>query len=87
MLARVAASGPAVAEAGAAAVADAVLSDRELEVAQCMIKGMSNRAIAKRLFISEATVKFHLRNINQKLGTSNRTEAAFICQERGWLGD
>ena len=87
LLARVAASGPAVAEAGAAAVADAVLSDRELEVAQCMIKGMSNRAIAKRLFISEATVKFHLRNINQKLGTSNRTEAAFICQERGWLGD
>ena len=64
-----------------------LLSEREIEVVRRMVQGMSNRVIAQQLFISEATVKFHLRNVNQKLGARNRTEAAYICKTHGWFGD
>jgi LuxR family transcriptional regulator, maltose regulon positive regulatory protein len=53
-----------------------VLSRREGEVHELMISGMSNREIAQTLFISEATVKVHVRRILQKLGVRSRTEAA-----------
>jgi DNA-binding NarL/FixJ family response regulator len=39
-------------------------------------RGLSNREIGKELWITEQTVKFHLRNLYRKLGVSNRTEAA-----------
>ncbi|NIW44421.1 MAG: response regulator, partial [Gammaproteobacteria bacterium] len=51
------------------------LSQRELELLNLVFEGHSNRKIAEELFISENTVKYHIKNILQKLGVSNRTEA------------
>lgn len=52
------------------------LSRRETEVHKLVASGMSNREIAQALFISEATVKVHVRRVLQKLGVRSRTEAA-----------
>jgi DNA-binding NarL/FixJ family response regulator len=45
-------------------------------VLNAVARGLSNREIGEQLWISEQTVKFHLRNIYRKLGFSSRTEAA-----------
>lgn len=50
------------------------LSRREAQVALCCAKGLTNSEIGKRLFISEQTVKFHLRHIFVKYGVRRRTE-------------
>lgn len=50
------------------------LSLRETEVFSLIIEGASNGEISAKLFISENTVKFHVRNILKKAGCSNRTE-------------
>jgi DNA-binding NarL/FixJ family response regulator len=52
------------------------LSRREAEVHKLIASGLSNREIAQALFISEATVKVHVRRVLQKLGVRSRTEAA-----------
>ncbi len=59
------------------------LTDRELEVLDKVGDGMANRDIAQVLFISENTVKYHLRNILQKLGAKNRTEAVTYAISQG----
>ncbi|SEE94364.1 DNA-binding response regulator, NarL/FixJ family, contains REC and HTH domains [Arthrobacter alpinus] len=59
-----------------------VLSAREVELAQLLATGMSNKAIAKDLFISEATVKTHLVHIYDKLGVDNRTAAISVARAR-----
>jgi len=51
------------------------LTPREPEVLQVLAEGLSNRAIASRLNISEHTVKFHMSAIFAKLGAGNRTDA------------
>ena len=51
------------------------LTDREFETLSLSLKGKSNQEIADQLFVSINTVKFHLRNIYQKLGVSNKKEA------------
>ena len=51
------------------------LTDREMEVLQLVAQGLNNREIAKRLFISENTVKNHIRNILEKLHLHSRMEA------------
>ncbi|MFO1291958.1 MAG: LuxR C-terminal-related transcriptional regulator [Rubrivivax sp.] len=61
------------------------LSERELEVLRCIVEGLPNKRIAARLHISEPTVKFHLRNINAKLGARNRTHAVFIARQAGMV--
>lgn len=61
------------------------LSDREIEVLKEIAIGMSNKSIASRLSISEATVKAHINNIMQKLGASDRTHAVSIATMRGYL--
>jgi DNA-binding NarL/FixJ family response regulator len=61
----------------------AALSTREIEVLQRVAVGLSNRAIAKELWLSDQTVKFHLRKIYRKLGVTNRTEAAVYAFQRG----
>jgi len=52
------------------------LSRRESEILQLVADGMTNREIADRLFISEVTVKVHLRHVFRKLGVRSRTQAA-----------
>ena len=54
----------------------AELSEREWEVLELVAKGFTNKQITEALSVSANTVKFHLQNIFQKLGVSNRTEAA-----------
>ena len=51
------------------------LTDREMEVLRLVAQGLSNREIAKQLFISENTVKNHIRNILEKLHLHSRMEA------------
>jgi LuxR family maltose regulon positive regulatory protein len=58
------------------------LSRREREVVELLAQGLRNREIAQRLFISEVTVKSHLRRAYAKLGVSSRTEAVIALQSR-----
>jgi two-component system, NarL family, nitrate/nitrite response regulator NarL len=51
-----------------------LLSDREMEIVQLVAQGFQNKEIGKKLFISENTVKNHMRNIFDKLGVSDRLE-------------
>jgi DNA-binding NarL/FixJ family response regulator len=62
---------------------DAGLSAREVEILQGVARGLSNRAIARELWLSDQTVKFHLHNVYRKLGVHNRTEAAKYAFEHG----
>ena len=55
------------------------LTDREMEVLKLVARGMNNRDIAKELFISENTVKNHVRNILEKLQIHSRMEAVMIA--------
>jgi ATP/maltotriose-dependent transcriptional regulator MalT len=57
------------------------LSPRELEVLNFVVQGLRNREIGKRLFISEVTVKAHLRRIYAKLGVKSRTEAVLAAAD------
>ena len=59
-----------------------VLSVREVELVELLATGMGNKAIAKQLFISEATVKTHLVHIYDKLGVDNRTAAISVAVAR-----
>jgi DNA-binding NarL/FixJ family response regulator len=59
------------------------LSSREIEVLRQVVEGNRNRDIAERLFISEETVKVHVKHIMEKLGASDRTQAIAIAVRRG----
>ena len=59
------------------------LTPRELDVLQHVASGNRNRDIAERLFISEETVKVHIKHIMDKLGASDRTQAIAIAVRRG----
>jgi len=61
------------------------LSVRELEVLALVAKGFSNKEIARKLKISEATVKTHLLHTFEKLGVDDRTAAVTVALERGIL--
>jgi two-component system response regulator DevR len=62
------------------------LSEREICVLRALARGLSNREIGKELWVTEQTIKFHLRNIYRKLEISSRTEAARYAYEQ-LLGD
>ena len=62
-----------------------ILTKREKEILMHVIKGSTNREIAAALFISENTVKNHLRNIMEKLQMNNRVQAATYALQEGWL--
>lgn len=63
------------------------LTDRELDVLQLVVAGQRNKEIAATLGISENTVKFHLRNILDKLHAQSRAEAVARAVREGLLGD
>lgn len=60
------------------------LSDRELQIIACIAEGQSNKVIARRFSISEATVKIHVRGILRKVDARNRTQAAIWAIHRGF---
>ena len=62
---------------------DEQLTSRELDVLRHVAGGNKNRDIANRLFISEETVKVHVKHIMDKLGASDRTQAIAIAVRRG----
>ena len=59
------------------------LTPRELDVLQLLAEGLANKAIARRLAISDQTVKFHVAAICGKLGAANRTDAVRRAFQRG----
>jgi DNA-binding NarL/FixJ family response regulator len=62
---------------------DEALTEREVEVLSQIAGGNRNRDIAERLFITEETVKVHIKHIMEKLGASDRTQAVAIGVRRG----
>lgn len=91
------AAGPAAAAAAAALAARAAsaapvapvleqpLTRKEIRVLELLVEGHSNSAMASRLFVSDSTIRTHLRNINQKTGARNRTQAVAIARRLGVL--
>jgi DNA-binding CsgD family transcriptional regulator len=61
------------------------LTRRELEILCLVAEGHSNSQLARMLWVTEQTVKFHLSNIYRKLGVANRTEASRWAQLNGLL--
>jgi two-component system response regulator DesR len=86
---RRAAAGPRRVDPGLAAAAlaegSSPLSDREREVLAAAVGGATVADVAKRLFLSEGTVRNHLSAAIRKTGARNRAEAASIAEEKGWL--
>jgi two-component system NarL family response regulator len=76
---------PALASKLAERVSGEALSERELEVLRRLAAGKSNKEIGTELFISEGTVKTHVRSIFSKLGVVSRTEAVATATRRGLI--
>jgi two-component system nitrate/nitrite response regulator NarL len=60
-----------------------LLSEREIETLRCLVLGYANKVIAYRLYISEATVKVHVKAVLRKLMVQNRTQAAIWAVNHG----
>ena len=74
-------------EAPSAAGNAVCLTKREIEILRLAAEGHSNSQLARMLWVTEQTVKFHLSNIYRKLDVSNRTEASRWAQRHGMLGE
>ena len=74
---------PNVAARIAEHLGDETLTERELDVLRLVAGGNRNREIAERLFISEETVKVHVKHVMEKLSASDRTQAVAIALRRG----
>jgi DNA-binding NarL/FixJ family response regulator len=74
---------PEIAARLAEHLSDEALTAREVEVLRQVASGNRNRDIAERLFISEETVKVHVKHIMDKLGANDRTQAVSIALRRG----
>jgi len=68
-------------QSAAQSTVNTLLTVREIDVLKCMAQGLSNREIALKLAISTRTVTTHVRNILDKLGLENRTQAALYAVE------
>jgi DNA-binding NarL/FixJ family response regulator len=64
---------------------DEPLTPREVQVLELLAEGLSNKAIAARLGISDQTVKFHIASLSSKLGAANRTDAVRRAVRRGLI--
>lgn len=60
-------------------------TDREREVTRLVASGLTNREIGRRIFVSESTAKFHVRNVMRKLQVHSRAEVAYAAGRRGLL--
>jgi two-component system, NarL family, nitrate/nitrite response regulator NarP len=58
------------------------LTRRERQIAEAASRGLLNKQIANELHVTEATVKFHLTNVFEKLGVTNRTQLVALMLER-----
>jgi DNA-binding NarL/FixJ family response regulator len=76
---------PAIASGPSAPEEDPGLTKREVEILRLVAEGHSNSQLAKMLWVTEQTVKFHLSNIYRKLDVANRTEASRWAQLNGLL--
>jgi DNA-binding NarL/FixJ family response regulator len=84
---RLAVADPAASSASDPASADQLpLTTRELEILKLVAAGFTNGDIARRLWVTEQTVKFHLRNVYRKLQVTNRTQASRVAFARGVTG-
>lgn len=63
------------------------LTNREKEILSLVAKGLSNKEISEKLFVSELTVKTHLKNIFKKLNVSSRTQAILIGINKGLIAE
>lgn len=63
------------------------LSERELQILRCLLNGHPNKVIAKKLNITEATVKVHLKGVLKKISAANRTQAAIWALNNGLSSD
>lgn len=70
-------------EAAPVVPADCPLTEREREILGLVAEGMTNAGIARKLWVTEQTVKFHLSNTYRKLGVANRTEASRYAHVHG----
>jgi DNA-binding NarL/FixJ family response regulator len=61
------------------------LSQREVEVLELVAMGMQNAEIGRRLYLSEETIKTHVRHILSRLGARNRAHAVWLGVVGGWL--
>lgn len=61
------------------------MSDRELQVLELAARGLTNKNIAKELFLSIRTIEAHMRNVFEKLGVSSRTEAVTQAVLHHWI--
>jgi LuxR family maltose regulon positive regulatory protein len=68
--------------APAAGAPEEALTRKEVQILELLAQGFSNDAMAEKLFISESTVRTHLRSINTKLHASNRIHALAIARQR-----
>lgn len=76
---------PAVADRLAQRAPRQELSAREVQVLALVVRGMSNREMAGELGLAEGTVRIHLSNIFEKLGVHDRTQAAIMAVQRGFV--
>ena len=76
---------PVVPEPAGATMPADLLTSKEIRVLELLAEGCSNSLMAQRLFVSDSTVRTHLRNLNQKLGASSRTHAVAIARRNGWV--
>lgn len=65
---------------------DHSLTARESEILSCLLEGESNKSIARRLEITESTVKIHMKSLLRKINVQNRTQAAIWAMESGFSG-
>jgi two-component system response regulator DevR len=61
------------------------LTEREREVVKLIAEGLTNREIGQAIFVSESTVKFHVRNVMRKLDVHHRAEVAYAASQLGLL--
>ncbi len=62
-----------------------LFTKRELEIMGYICKGFTDKEIARTLFVSLGTVKFHLTNIFKKTGVKNRTQLILFCIQNDYL--